>query len=77
VTATFSLAAPMYQLGRIDETARAFAHLCTVRLLESTLTAIVVEVDAPNDGAVSFDRLASEVLNYLLDASLETHLGAL
>jgi hypothetical protein len=75
MTATFSLAPAIYSVKHIEEAARAFAHLGTVRVIGSTTSEIQIEISAK--GEASFDVLVAEFLNYLLDASLELHLSSL
>jgi cytidylate kinase len=73
LTATLTLAGSIYPLQCIKETASRFAHLCAVRIVNASQRAITIEIMAENR-EVPFEVLVASVLNYLLDASVESGL---
>ena len=53
----------------------AYAGLCSVMICEETPNGCNVEIEAFEPARSEGNRVIREFLNYLLDLSLETHLG--
>lgn len=70
------LSALIYPRECVEQTISAYAQLCLVDVGEVTPTGCCIDI-RPHPGIEwSEDRLACEFLNYLLDVSVEKHLGA-
>ena len=65
-----ALSEEIYPKICIQQTATAFAHLCSVRLRQRSANALSAEIVAESEDIM----LVHEFLNYLLDLSIEHHL---
>jgi len=70
----FTLANSIYPRHCLEETQEAFAHLCSVKILQESPRACEIEIEAVTD-EVALSRITPEFLNYLLDLSAAYHLG--
>lgn len=73
MNAIIPLSEAIYPKVCIEQTANAFAHLCSVRLLQSSLRTLSAEFVSDSDDIMLFH----EFLNYLLEVSIEHHLDIL
>lgn len=66
-----ALSEAIYPKICIEQTATAFAHVCTVRLRERSANGLSAEIVTVSDDIT----LVHEFLNHLLDLSIEHHLN--
>ncbi|HEX8456364.1 MAG TPA: HxsD-like protein [Pyrinomonadaceae bacterium] len=71
-----ALSSTIYPQECLRPVITAYQGLCSVRILDETLTGYSIEI-SPEADLVDEKQLADEFLNYLLDLSLEKHLTEL
>ena len=69
------LSEAIYPRKCLDEAIAAYSGMCSVQVSEINLKGCVIEINPSADNEADKDRAAHEFLNYLLDLSLEHHLG--
>ena len=72
-----SLSEVIYPRKCLDEAIAAYSGLCSVKVSEDSSTACVIEITPSVGIEPEGERVAHEFMSYLLDLSLENHLGLL
>ena len=70
-----SLSEMIYPRHCLQEAIKAYSGLCSVQVFEIDPEIFVIEIEPSADNEADKDRVAREFMNYLLDLSLEQHLG--
>ena len=71
----FRLCSRIYPPESIEKAVLDYASICSVKITDRSATECVIELDDRVGSLSKGQQIANEFLNYLLDISLEHHLG--